>query len=128
MQTHFFIRLNGKYVRINLSEIIYIEGCRNYVKIVTAAKPILALITLKSMEAMLPQEMFVRIHKSYIIALDRMQTFDGDEVQLTERILPIGSQYKGVLERRVYIMQEKKYPIIENLVISGQEILHRAAS
>jgi DNA-binding LytR/AlgR family response regulator len=128
MQTHFFIRLNGKYVRINLSEILYIEGCRNYVKIVTAAKPILALITLKSMEVMLPDELFVRIHKSYIVSLNRIQTFDAEEVHLTERILPIGSQYRGVLERKVYIVQEKKNVIPDELITSEEGILHRAAS
>ncbi|HMO31825.1 MAG TPA: LytTR family DNA-binding domain-containing protein [Lacibacter sp.] len=128
MQTHFFTRLNGKYVRINLSEILYIEGCRNYVKIVTAAKPILALITLKSMEAMLPEGMFVRIHKSYIVSLDRIQSFDADEVQLPDRILPVGSQYKGVLERKVFIVQEKKNVIPDELITSEEGILHRAAS
>lgn len=128
MQKHFFIRSNGKYIRINISDILYIEGCRNYVKIVTTNKSLLVLITLKRIEQFLPVGLFVRIHKSYIISLDYLLWFDSDQVQVLSRQLPVGAQYKGVLEKHVLIMQEKtdSFSALEH--IAGETYIRRVAS
>lgn len=106
MHHHFFIRLNNRYVRIDLQEVLYVEGCRNYVKIVTLGRTYMALSTMKRVEDMLPPDLFVRIHKSYIIALSRIDSFDASEVLIGSHSLPIGAQYKNVLTGRVLILQE----------------------
>lgn len=117
MQKHFFIRSNGKYIRINISDVLYIEGCRNYVKIVTVEKSLLVLITLKRIEQFLPEEFFVRVHKSYIVSLNYILWFDSDQVQVLSKHLPIGAQYKGVIQKHVLIMQENNdsFSVMEHI-------------
>jgi len=106
MQKYFFIRTNGRYVKINFDEIIYVEGCRNYVKLVTDIKSHLVLFSMKGVEKLLPAQLFRRIHKSFIVSLDKMTGFDGEKVYLKDKELPIGHQYKGELEKAVMIASD----------------------
>ncbi len=106
MQKFFFIRMDGKYVKINFSEIIYIEGCKNYLKIITENKTHLVLLTMKRLEQLLPVTSFRRIHKSFIVSLDKIIEFDADTVYLKNKQLPIGQLYKGELEKAVMIINE----------------------
>ena len=107
MQKFFFIRLDGKYVKINFSDIQYVEGCKNYLKIVTERKNYLVLITMKRMEQLLPSHLFKRVHKSYIVSLDGITEFDGNTVYLKDKELPIGHLYKEILEKSVLIAQNE---------------------
>ena len=105
MQKYFFIKANSRYIKIEFQEILYVEGCKNYIKIVTEKKNYLVLITMKRMEQLLPASVFKRIHKSYIVSLDWINEFDGDTVYLKDKKLPIGHLYKEVLEKSVLIAQ-----------------------
>lgn len=102
----FFIPVDGKYRRVDLASILYAEGCRNYVKVVTVARTYLVLITMKRMEQMLPEHLFLRIHKSYIVSLNNITEFDKSRVYLSGKAFPIGYQYKGSLEQSVLILKE----------------------
>ena len=106
MQKYFFIKLNGKHVKINFFEILYAEGCRNYIKIITESKAYLVLITMKRLEQILPAGMFTRIHKSFIVSLEKIIEFDPERVYIKGKELPIGQQYKGELEKAVLIASE----------------------
>ena len=106
MQQYFFIRTNGKYLKINFQEILYIEGCRNYLKIATETKTHLVLLTMKRLEQLLPVSSFRRIHKSFIVSLDKIIEFDADTVYLKNKQLPIGQLYKGELEKAVLIVND----------------------
>jgi DNA-binding LytR/AlgR family response regulator len=68
MQNFFFIRFNGKYVRLLFSDINYVAASKNYIKIVTDKKIWLVLISLKRIEQVLPCGLFRRIHKSFIVS------------------------------------------------------------
>lgn len=106
MQQYFFIRANGRYIKINFNEILFIEGCRNYTKLVTDSKTLLILITMKRMEQLLPINLFRRIHKSFIVSLERITEFDNSLVLVKDKQLPIGTQYKGILEKSVLIAND----------------------
>jgi DNA-binding LytR/AlgR family response regulator len=106
MQNFFFIRMDGKYVKINLNEIIYVEGCKNYIKIITDLKSYMVLITMKRMEELLPASLFQRIHKSFIVSLERVIEFNTESVYLKNKELPIGHLYKGAIERVVVIAND----------------------
>lgn len=106
MQNYFFIKANCRYLKINFNEIVFIEGARNYLKIVTEKKNYLVLMSMKRMEQLLPASLFVRIHKSYIVSLDHITEFDRETVQLKDKSLPIGNQFKGVVEGSVMIAQD----------------------
>lgn len=89
----------GKMVRIKLDEIIHVEGMRNYIGFHTQNNGlILGLLTFKEVEDALPEPQFIRIHKSHIIAFDRIVGIDGNEVVIKtdkkETKIPIGITYK----------------------------------
>lgn len=106
MQNYFFIRNNGKYIKISFNEIVYVEGCRNYVKVITENKSHLVLFSMKGIEKFLPSYLFKRVHKSFIVSLDKISSFDGDRVYIKDKELPIGQQYKGELEKAVMIVSD----------------------
>lgn len=126
MQEYFFFRIDGKYVKIYFHEIIYIEGCRNYLKIISDKKSYLVLMTMKRMLEILPDVFFQRIHKSYIISLNKVAAFDKDTVRLCDKELPIGHRFRYILENIFTIATEDsvkfvdKKPLITMMAISGR--------
>ena len=106
MQKYFFIKEKGRYLKIPFNEIVFVEGCGNYIKIVTENKTYLLLIAMKRMEQLLPAFLFKRIHRSYIVSLDKITGFDSDCVYLKDKELPIGQLYKGELEKAVMIIND----------------------
>lgn len=116
MHKFFFIRTNGRYVKINFHDIIFVEGCKNYIKIATETRSYLVLITMKRMEQLLPLQLFTRIHKSYIVSLDKVMEFDTEKVCLKDKQLPIGTQYRGALEKAVIIAND---PMSESIIANS---------
>ncbi|RYY93655.1 MAG: response regulator transcription factor [Chitinophagaceae bacterium] len=99
---HIFLKSEYKLVRIALSELLYVEALRDYVAVHTAGGgKILSLEPMRRLEELLPADRFVRIHKSYIIALDKIGHIERNYVALAGKELPIGSTYKEELLRRV---------------------------
>ncbi|MFV0143290.1 MULTISPECIES: LytR/AlgR family response regulator transcription factor [Empedobacter] len=93
LSTYLFVKADGKQVKINFSDLIYIEGLKDYIRIHTKTEKILVLETMKSFEEKLPNH-FKRIHRSYIINLDFLTSIDGNSVYLNQKILPIGETYR----------------------------------
>jgi DNA-binding LytR/AlgR family response regulator len=91
---HIFIRSDGKFFRISFSEIIYIEGMKDYLKIHTTDHVIITHQTMVDMENILPTSNFIRIHKSYIVAIAHMKAVFGNSVDMAKAQLPIGLNYK----------------------------------
>ena len=91
-----FIKSEYKIIRINFSEITYIQGMSEYVKIhLTSRKPIMSLISLKSLEAQLPATLFMRVHKSYIVNLQKVNMIERNEIVYDDgTIIPVSQQYK----------------------------------
>ena len=91
-----FIKSEYKIIRINYSEITYIQGMSEYVKInLYDRKPIMSLISLKSLESQLPASMFMRVHKSYIVNLQKVNMIERNEIVYDDgTIIPVSLQYK----------------------------------
>lgn len=86
----------GKFQRVNFKEIVYIEAEKTYASIFTNDERIVCNLTLTDLENRLPQKLFLRVHRSYIVALERITAIEGDEMVLKKVIrLPIGSTYKA---------------------------------
>ncbi len=99
---HLFIKSDYKLVRVNLRDIIYIESLRDYIAIhTTAASKIMSLDSMNNMEALLPADRFTRIHKSYIIALDKISYIEKSGLGIGGQVLPIGNTYKESFFKRV---------------------------
>jgi DNA-binding LytR/AlgR family response regulator len=96
-----FIKSEYKIRRINFSEINYIEGLRDYVKIFLAEekKPVLSLSTLKALEARLPGDRFMRVHRSFIVSLEKVKVIDRNRIVFGEVRIPVTDQYKENFQR-----------------------------
>jgi len=92
---HVFIKTDSKLVKVDFSEIIFLEGARDYVMIHTHKDKLVTLDSLKNLEAILPATQFVRIHKSYIVCLDKITAIEKSRVVIGDQYLPIGENYKA---------------------------------
>ena len=106
MQNFFFIRMDGKYVKLCFNEILYAEGSKNYTKIITESRQYLVLITMKRLEQLLPVGLFARIHKSFIVSLEKIVQFNKENVWLKDKELPVGNLYRSGLEKSVIIFDD----------------------
>ena len=103
-QSYFFIRCDGKYIKVDFKEIIYVEALRNYVKLHTISKSYLILISLKLIEKELPENLFCRLHRSYIAGISHITSFDHEFVYIGNKILPINSEFKYSIAKKVKIL------------------------
>jgi DNA-binding LytR/AlgR family response regulator len=92
-----FVKEDRKLVRIYLHEIIYLESQRDYVQIATIAKQIKTRHTLQYFEELLPKKQFVRIHRSFIIAVAKIQSVSENRVEAGGKELMIGGNYKKAI-------------------------------
>jgi two-component system response regulator LytT len=96
-----FIKSDYKIRRINFSEIHYIEGLKDYVKIflIGEKKPVLSLSTMKALEARLPGDRFMRVHRSYIVNLDTVKVIERNRIVYGEVRIPVTDQYKEQFQK-----------------------------
>jgi two-component system, LytTR family, response regulator len=95
---HLFVNVQKKKVRILFSEIVYIESQREYVKIVTTRKEYVSKMSTHEIESLLPPQQFKRIHRSFIIALSKIDSYTTEEVEVNGVSLPIGREYRNVVD------------------------------
>ena len=91
--SHIFIKVDKKMMKINIDEILFIEGMKEYIKVVTPDKTYITHKSLTSQSEELPTDRFMRIHKSYTIALDKVKSIEGNRVQIHTYTLPIGRNF-----------------------------------
>jgi DNA-binding LytR/AlgR family response regulator len=94
-----FLQVQKKKVKIRFAEILYIESQKEYIKIVTTDKQHLSKMSTHEIESLLPPHLFSRIHRSYIVSLARIESYTAETVEVNGVSIPIGREYKGVLER-----------------------------
>lgn len=88
-----FIRTDKRIVRVNLGDILYVEALRNYVAIQTHTQKILTLQNLRSFEDILPPSHFIRVHKSFVIAIDKISSVEKQRVAIGPHMVPVGDAY-----------------------------------
>lgn len=93
-QEYIFIKSNKKAVRIEISDICFIEGLGDYIKIHLKDNHLVTNLSMKKMEELLPADAFFRIHKSFIIRLDRIQSIEGNLVEIGKHKLPVGNNFR----------------------------------
>lgn len=98
-QPFLYFRANRKMVKVLFDEILYIEGLNDYIKIITTTKAIVTKHLMASLEEMLPSKEFVRIHKSFIVAIGKIESFNADSVEIEKREIPIGRLFKFNLNK-----------------------------
>jgi DNA-binding LytR/AlgR family response regulator len=93
-EKYLLVKVEYSTVKINADEILYIEGLKDYVKIYTGAKFIMTKSTMKHIEERLPQDKFIRIHKSYIVSVPKIKAIEYNRVLVGDKQIPIGNQFK----------------------------------
>jgi DNA-binding LytR/AlgR family response regulator len=91
-----FVKSEYKQVKIDLNEVYYFEGLKDYVKIwlVSQPKPVLTLMSLKTLEEELPEENFMRVHRSFIVALNKINTIERSQIIINNERITVAEQYK----------------------------------
>ena len=91
-----FLKSDYKIKRINFQNILYVEGLKEYVKVYTmlSDKPVLSLSSLKILEIKLSADRFMRVHRSFIVNLEKIETIDRSRIVFGNKYIPIGEQYK----------------------------------
>lgn len=101
----FFVKDGDEFIKIMVKDIDYIEGLKDYVKIITGKNYSLALKSLKSIEEVLGPYQFMRIHKSYVVPLNKIGQYNGKCVLINHTEIPVGSSYREAL--KVYLNKNK---------------------
>jgi DNA-binding LytR/AlgR family response regulator len=94
---YIFVKADKKLIKIRFDQINYIEGLKDYVILHTPNGRVVTLQTMKSLEVKLPSDIFMRVHRSFIVNLANISIIEGNTVQIEKKIIPIGKNYKDVL-------------------------------
>lgn len=94
---HIFVKSNSKFFRVDFSEILYIQGMKDYLKIVTPDFTLVTHQTMNEMEATLPTRQFIRVHRSWLVAIRHIRAIYGNSIELGKVTIPIGVNYKEMV-------------------------------
>ena len=94
-----FVNVQKRKVRILFSEILYIESQREYIKIVTTRNEYISKMSTNEIEEMLPADAFKRIHRSFIVAVNKVESYTAEMVELNGISIPIGRGYKDIIDK-----------------------------
>lgn len=99
---HFFVNANYALVKVKLNDITYIEGLKDYVKInIAGGSPVITRMGLKSVEERLSSDRFMRVHRSYIIAVDKIESIQKSQLVIAGFEVPIGEGYRKALQHYI---------------------------
>jgi two-component system LytT family response regulator len=98
---YFFIRCGSKYEKIHFDQILYVEGLQNYISIYTQKGKFVTLLYLKNLEENLDNASFIRVHKSYIVSIDKIEGIEGNEILIQSHRIPISRNYREQVLARV---------------------------
>lgn len=101
VEPHLFIKVDKKMIKINIDEILFVEGMKEYIKIVTFDKTYITHKSLTALSDELPADRFMRIHKSYLIAINKVKSIEGNRIQIQSFTLPIGRNYSKEVKSKI---------------------------
>lgn len=94
---YIFFNISKKKVKVYLDEILYIESVKEYINVVTTNKSMPVKFQLSQIEALLPKSHFIRIHRSFVVAINKIDAFSATDVEINNKQLPIGRSYKELV-------------------------------
>ena len=89
-----FVKTEYRIQRIDFNAMLYIEAKQNYISIVTSTEAVMSLQSIKSIEEKLPSAIFMRVHKSYIVALQKIDTVEKSRIYIGNAVIPVGESYR----------------------------------
>jgi DNA-binding LytR/AlgR family response regulator len=98
---HFFVKENGKFTKINYEDVLFVEAMQNYVAIYLTGKKLISYITLSLLEKQLPESQFMKVHKSYIVSLQKIDAVEGNMISIKSSRIPVSRNTKDTLMQKV---------------------------
>jgi len=98
---YFFIKCANKYEKIQFADILYVQGLQNYVTIYTTKGKYLTLLHMKTLEDNFDNSAFIRVHKSYIVSISKIDSIDGNELVISSHRIPISRNYRDQVIKQV---------------------------
>lgn len=93
--TYIFVKTEYRFQKINLTDIFFLKGMGDYVSIHTHSGRIMTLENMKSFEAKLPKDRFIRVHKSFLISMEKIEFVERNRVKIGEELIPVGATYQS---------------------------------
>ena len=91
---YFFIKTDAKIQKVNLNDLLYIEGQGDYLRVFTENEKYMTLMNFKQLEEILPHEHFVRVHKSFMVALSKIEFVERNRIKIRDQLIPISDSYR----------------------------------
>ncbi|MBX2965091.1 MAG: response regulator transcription factor [Cyclobacteriaceae bacterium] len=98
---YFFIKCNHKFEKVNYSDVLYVEAMQNYCTIHIPDRKMITYITLTALEEQFPKERFLKVHKSFIISLEKVSALDGNEIVIGNARIPISRSLKDEVTQKI---------------------------
>jgi two-component system, LytTR family, response regulator len=95
-KNYIFVKTEYRMQRVDFKEILYIEGLKEYLIIKMITGRVITLQSFRHMEEMLPSSNFIRVHKSYMVALDKIEFIERNRIKIADKLIPIGDTYKKI--------------------------------
>lgn len=105
-RNYIFVKTGYNMERVDFDDILYIEGMQEYLQIVTRKGKIITLQSFSNMEKLLPPANFTRVHKSFIVAIDKIETIERNTIKINEKRIPIGITYREQFDKLLTEMQK----------------------
>lgn len=96
-----FVKTESRLQKIAVDEILYVEGQGDYLRIITKTIKVMTLQNFKKLEAVLPPDNFVRVHKSYLVALDKIENIAKNRIKIGEKLIPISDSYHDAFYEKI---------------------------
>lgn len=101
-EPHIFLKVGKKLVKVNLNDILFIESLKDYIKVITTLGDYVVHKSLTAISEELPQSNFLRVHRSYTISINKVNSVEGNMVEIANRKIPIGRNYVKVTRERIF--------------------------
>lgn len=96
-----YLKVERKMVKVDVKDILWIESQKDYIKVVLSDKELISKQKISILEELLPEEEFLRIHRSFIISVNKIESFNSSKIEIDGKELPIGRNYKNDCQRRL---------------------------
>jgi DNA-binding LytR/AlgR family response regulator len=96
-----FIQTDKQYLKVNFDEIVYVEALKEYIKIKTEGEALISLVRMKSVIEQLPENMFLRVHRSFIVNINKVSQITPEEVVVNGESIPIGDSYREDVREKI---------------------------
>ncbi len=93
-ETYFFVKTETRMEKVRYADVLYIEGMGDYWRIITTGKKIMTLLNYKKLVELLPARQFVRVHKSFIVAMDKIESVERNRIKIADRLIPISETFR----------------------------------